>query len=632
MKSMRIKRLLTIILAMTVILAMIFTLGSCGNKEKENGGEAISGENASTNNEGETEEEASIERPPLSGDKLAVSLASEPDSLDPAINATVDGGTMLVHLFSGLAKWSNDENGNPIIVPDLAEKLVEGEQREDGLIVYTYTLRDGAKWSDGEPLTSDDFVYAWKRASDSTTGGAYYYLFDAIDGYGIPEELNVAAIDERTLEVTLAAPCSYWNELLAFPAFFPVRENATEDSQWAKEPLSLICNGPYKIDTWAHDREIVLVKNPNYHAQDSVKMEKIICNLTDDPENMLGNFKQGNWQFIDDVPSDQIDSLKESYPDEIAVKGDITTYYMFWNVNVDILPSNSQLTGAEAEAARSEIRRAIGLLIDRNHIINEIVRGGQLPASSFVAMGITDAAGGEFYENANKESGNGYVGYYDVSPEALEGNRNQAIEILKKYYQFDESLGVFTNVPNLTYLYNTSTGHQAIGQYLQQTLAEIGIGLSLEEQEFGDFVASRREGNYIISRNNWMADYNDPICFLEMWTTGSKNNDVQFGKGYNSDLAAYSLDLTGLGYTEKIEAGTWGETYDLLISKIRREKDKAKRYALLHKAEDMLMDTGCICPLFYFTDIYMLDNRVKGFYSNPLGYKYFMNTTISQGE
>ena len=134
-----------------------------------------------------------------------------------------------------------------------------------------------------------------------------------------------------------------------------------------------------------------------------------------------------------------------------------------------------------------------------------------------------------------------------------------------------------------------------------------------------------------MARNGWLADYNDPICFLDMWVTASGNNDIQYGKGDHKDLAMYNLDLTGLGYEDiKVENGTWAQTYDVLIATIKSCADDDTRYELMHMAEDMLMSTGCIVPLYFYTDIYMLNSSVDGFFSNPLGYKYFMYCTVSE--
>ena len=277
-------------------------------------------------------------------------------------------------------------------------------------------------------------------------------------------------------------------------------------------------------------------------------------------------------------------------------------------------------------AAEAEIRYAISLLFDRNYIVEEIGQAGQVPASSFVAMGMTDADGSEFYKNAG--SSDAFDGYYDVAKEAYEANFAEAYEILSKYYEVDAN-GMFTNFPTLTYRYNTSEGHKAIGEYLAATLASVGITMNLENQEWNTFLNTRKNGDYSIARNGWLADYNDPICFLDMWTTGSGNNDVQFGKGAHKDVAAYDLDLTDLGFDVNVTDGTWAETYDVVIGLIKSTTDSATRYGLMHKAEDLLMSTGAIVPLYFYTDIYMIDDSVEGFYANPLGYKYFNKTTVN---
>ena len=557
---------------------------------------------------------------------IAVSLASEPDTLDPALNSTVDGATMTAHLFSGLATWAQDAEGKLEIVAECAAELSEPVANDDGTVTYTYTLKDGLKWSDGKDLTAGDFEFSWKRAASSALGADYGYMFESVKGY--PDELAVEATDDKTLVVTLNNAVAYWNELLAFPAFFPVREDVVANESWATDPSTYVCNGPYTMTAWEHNSKITLTKNTNYFAADTVTMDQIEFYLSDDANNMLANFQNGDWQLIDDVPTSEIAALKEQYPTEFVVAGQIGTYYVCWNINESILPADTTLTGVEAAQAEAEIRQAIALLFDRNYIVEEIGQAGQVPASSFVAMGMTDADGTEFYKNAGHSDD--YDGYYNVSADAYMDNWDIALETLKKYYNYDESTGMFTNFPSMTYLYNTSEGHKAIGEYLQGVLAGVGITMNLTNQEWNTFLNSRKAGDYTIARNGWLADYNDPICFLDMWVTASGNNDVQYGKGDHADLAMYSLDLTAYGYDVKVENGTWAETYDVLISTIKSCTDTTARYAMMHMAEDMLMSTGCITPLYFYTDIYMLDDSVQGFYSNPLGYKYFMHCTYAE--
>ena len=283
------------------------------------------------------------------------------------------------------------------------------------------------------------------------------------------------------------------------------------------------------------------------------------------------------------------------------------------------------MTAEEKAAAEAEIRYAISLLFDRNYIVEEIGQAGQLPASSFVAMGLTDADGSQFYQNAGHSED--FDGYFNVAKEAFEANYAEAYEILCKYYEVDEN-GMFVNFPSLTYLYNTSEGHKAIGEYLQSALAAVGINIQLENQEWNTFLNTRKDGNFSMARNGWLGDYNDPISFLDMWITASGNNDVQFGKGAHADLAIYDLDLTSYGYDVKVEDGTWAETYDVLIGLIKTCTDVEKRFEMMHIAEDLLMSTNALVPLYYYTDPYMVDERVDGFFAIPLGYKFLYNTTV----
>ena len=372
--------------------------------------------------------------------KLDICLASEPDTLDPALNSAVDGATMVSHLFAGLAKWSLDKDGKLIIAPDCAVELPEGVLNADGSVTYTYTLKDGLKWSNGEALTAQDFVDSWKRAASADLAADYGYMFEIVKGYGTEnaDDLAVKALDAKTIEVTLANAVSYWNELLAFPTYFPVYKAAQQaDGTWATKTETYIGNGAYTMSAWTHDSVITLKKNANYHDAASVKMEEINCYLSDDANNMLANFKKGDWLLIDDVPTAEIQTLKKDYPEEFVIAGQIGTYYVCWNINERILPKSSTLTGVEAEKAQAEIRRAIGLLFDRNYIVESVSQAGEVPASSFVAMGMTNPDGTEFYKTANSTT-DAFDGYYNVSKEAHQSNVDAAVKVLEKYYDLEK--------------------------------------------------------------------------------------------------------------------------------------------------------------------------------------------------
>ncbi|SHN54066.1 oligopeptide transport system substrate-binding protein [Butyrivibrio hungatei DSM 14810] len=629
------KKLLSVLLAS----CMVLSLAACGASSEtpaSNGTDNAQQTTDSTDSTGSDETATDSAAAGTNTGVINVCLASEPATLDPALNSAVDGATMINHLFSGLAKWGLDANGNLELQPDCAEELVEGVENEDGTVTYTYTLKDGLTWSDGQPVTAGDFVFAWNRAAGQALAADYGYMFEVVDGYADiwaedakgDETLNVKAIDDKTLEVTLVNQVAYWNELLAFPTYMPVREDVVSNESWATDPSTYVNNGAYVMSSWEHNSVITLTKNDKFVDADKVTMNEINFYLSDDANNQLANFENGDWEFIDDVPTNEIASLKDKYPTQFVTAGQLGTYYVCWNINEEILPSSSTLTGVEKANAENEIRNALALLIDRNYIVNDIAQGGQVPASSFVAMGLTDADGSQFYQNAGPDKS--ITGYYDVTDAAYEDNWTAALETLKKYYTFDESTQQFTDFPTLTYLYNTSEGHKAIGEAIQSTFAGIGITMNLENQEWATFLDTRKAGNYSIARNGWLGDYNDPISFLDMWTTASGNNDVQFGKGDNADVKAYSLDITDLGYDTKVENGTWAETYDVLIGDIKTCTDTNTRYELMHRAEDLLMSTGCICPIYYYTDLYMISDKVSGFFSSPLGYKYFMYCSVAE--
>ncbi|MBR3954351.1 MAG: peptide ABC transporter substrate-binding protein [Clostridia bacterium] len=573
---------------------------------------------------------------------LAVCLASEPDTIDPALNSAVDGATLVIHAFSGLIGYQQTADGNLELYAECAKEIPEGTVGEDGKVTYVFELKDGLKWSDGSDLTAADFVYAWNRAASPLTAADYGYMFDVIDGYAEMNEiddneelvnpdakLNVTA-DGNTLTVVTNVEVPYFYELLAFPTYMPVKQDVVEANPdgWATDPSTYVSNGAYTMTEWAHDSKIVYTKNENYYNADAVTMDTIEFYLSDDANNMLANFKNGDWLFIDDVPNAEMAALEADYADEYFVGSQLGTYYVCFNVNKSLLPADSTLEGAEKEAAEAEVRSALALLLDRNYIVKEISKAGEVPASSFVALGLTDADGSEFYKNAG--SSEEYIGYFNTAAEAFESNCAAAVETLKKYYTYDEATAKFTNFPSIEYIYNDNQNHQLIGEYIQQAFAAYGITVSITSQEWNTFLNTRKNGEYNIARNGWLSDYNDPISFLDMWLTVSGNNDIQFGKDAHKDLAAYSVDLTELGIDYVVENGTWAETYDYIINLVKTTTDTELRYALMHVAEDLLMSTGAICPIYYYTDVFMCDSSVSGWFTSPLGYKYFMYSTVAE--
>lgn len=577
-------------------------------------------------------------------------VGSNPETIDPALNSAVDGATYIMHAFSGLVGWAQKEDGSLELVPDCAEEIPEPKiDPETGKATYVFKLKEGLKWSDGKALNASDFEYAWKRASSAELAADYGYMFDVIDGYyerdkdgnvlterfalrdqdgnylrdpktneiifeEVPllGEINVKANDtERTLTVVLTQDVSYFIELCAFPTYMPVRKDIIEKygSKWANKAKSYIGNGPYKMVKWRTDSKIVFEKNPYYHNADKVKLNRIEFALSDNDGSILANYLNGTYDFIDSVPNNEISTLKTQYADEFFMEGQLGTYYLSFNVNAEIFDGLSYENAVK-------FRKAISLLLDRNYICETIGQAGQQPANSFVPIGITDADPTKEFVEFNGPEGDG-SGYYSVKKEDQESNEALAVQLLKEAgFEYNESTKKFTNVPEIEYIYNTSTAHLAIAQYIQQALGKYGITVTLANQEWNVFLNSRKKGLYTLARNGWLADYNDPISFLDMWTTGSGNNDAQLGKGNHKSVKAYSYE----GQNNL----TWADSYDKLIKDIKAQKDINKRFEMLHEAETMLMETGCIVPIYYYVDVFMVKKYVKGFFTSPLGYKFFM--------
>ena len=270
------------------------------------------------------------------------------------------------------------------------------------------------------------------------------------------------------------------------------------------------------------------------------------------------------------------------------------TYYAAWMIGQELLPANCELTGAEAERACEAIRCALNLLVDRVRIVTEGIPVDRLPASTFVSKWITDADGSEFFANA---CSSGY-GYFDSADN--EENVRTAVDILKLYYDYDGVSGRFTNVPKLTYAYNNSPVHESIAAIIQSCFADVGIELEIIALDWNTYTQAVAEGSYSLARSGWLIDDDDPMGFLEMWQSGNEENMIGFGAGAYENAAVYSLDLTDCGIDFKAENATWAQTYDKLIELIRGCEDRELAYLLMHKAEDMLMATGCIMPLYYY--------------------------------
>lgn len=454
--------------------------------------------------------------------ELALQIASEPDKLDPALNSTVDGACLAILAFSGL--YAYDENGQ--LVPELAESY----EMSDDALTYTFKMRDGLKWSDGETLDANDVVYSWNRLANPDTAADYSYLTSAIATNSDGTLQIEASEDGKTFTVHLKAPCAYFLDLCAFPAFYPVPQQAVESADgadtnpgaWALE-AGFVTSGPMKLTAWNHNESMTYEPNENYWAADKVSLTKINFMLSADDTAIYNAFKDGSLQFADTVATDVMATVKDT--PEFHKIDTLGTYYCGFNVNSELF------AGKTAEQAAG-MRKAFSLLIDREYIVETIAQAGQEPANTFIPTGMADGNGGEFRKNdddytyPDKEN----VGYYN--PKLTDDAVEEARELLKEAgYEFDDNGMLSESTPiDITYLTNDSEGNVKIGEAIQQDLAAIGINLTVETREWSVFLNERKEGKFDFAREGWLADYNDPINMLEMWESTSGNNDMQFGK------------------------------------------------------------------------------------------------------
>lgn len=553
------KRLVALFMAVSMV-----ALTACGSAAS-----STEGTDAAAN----TSSEADATGETAAGNKiLSVQIGPDPETIDPALNSAVDGGNMLLHSFECLL--TIDQEGN--IAPGQAETW---EVSEDGL-TWTFNLREGLKWSDGSPLTANDFVYSWKRVCDPLTAAPYAEtVLGMVAGYeeaieGNLDALQVVAQDDLTLVVTLSNPCPYFDSLAAFATLSPVQQATIEANgdAWAVSPETYISNGSFYVSEWVPGSHILMSKNPNYWNADAIKLDGIKFNLIEDANASYSAYQTGEVLMIKDVPTEEIPSL-EGNP-EFYVDSIIGTYYI--SLNTEREPFNNPL-----------VRKALSLAIDREYVAGTIMQGTYSAAGNFMGPGWIDAQG-QFIDNAN-----GGQPYIDNSN--YEANLEEAKKLLAEAgYPNGEGF------PAISYSTNDSGYHIPVAEYLQQAWGELGIDVSVDSVEWASFTPMRRNGEYDAARNGWVGDYADPSNMLELLYSTNGNND---GKYNNPD-------------------------FDAAIEASRTTTDAAARFEALHTAEDILMeDTACI-PVAYYNDFWLQSEKITGMWHSAYGYWHFMYADI----
>ena len=560
------------IIAAAMAAGMAVSLAACGS----------SASTTDTNGSADTATTEAADAATGEGTGFTVQLGPNPETLDPALNAAVDGGNTLITIEEPLLII--DENNE--IQPGQAESY---EVSDDGL-VWTFHLRDGLKWSDGSDLTAADFEYSFKRLACPDTAAPYAEtVVGMIDGYqdaiGNPDAdgntttdpdwdaLNVhASEDGKTLTIQLAYPCSYFDKLCAFAAMSPVQQATVEANgdAWCTQPDTFVCNGPYMITNWVPSERIVLSKNPNYvGGWDTSKIvsDTITLLLLEDSSASYAAYNSGEAQLIKDVPTDEIPSLtKAEDGGDFYVDTILGTYYI-------------SLNDQKEPFTDPKVRKALSLAIDRDYVANTIMQGTYEPAYNFVGPGIVDE-NGMFYDNAN--GGERYIS------DDYDANLEEAKQLMA-----DAGYPNGEGFPTIEYSANDAGYHIPVAEYVQQAWGELGITVNINKVEWASFTPMRRAGDYDVSRNGWVMDYNDPSNMIELFTTTNGNND---GKYSNPEFDA------------AIEA-----------SKVA---DKSVHFQKLHEAEDILMEDAGAIPVAYYTDFWLQSPSLKGTWHSPYGYWY----------
>ena len=492
---------------------------------------------------------------------LRFNLGADPLTLDPQLNSATDGSHIINNTYEGLMREVDGE-----IVPGMAESYTVSE---DGL-VYTFTLRD-AKWSDGQPVTAGDFEFAWKRGANPATASEYMYIFESANILNATaigknemsiDELGVKALDEKTLEVTLAAPTDYFLQLCAFATMMPVRADMVDnDGVWAKDPAKAISNGPFKLAEYKMGDQLVLVKNENYWNAENVTLEKIVCYMISDESTAHTKYTSGELDINEFVPADEMPKLIAEDP-TFYVLPKIGTYYYAFNMNNEALQD-------------VRVRKALTLAINREQIVNDVTRSGQIVASGFMPEGITDHEGNSFTETA---------GDYGIP---AKGDVEAAKALLAEAGYPDGA-----GLPEIEILYNTSESHKKIAEALQEMWKQnLGVNVKLTNQEWAVFQETTNQNKFeSLARRGWIGDYNDPQTMLEIFET---NNGQNIGR-YSSE--AFDAEMAA----SRVTTG-------------------AERMEHLYKAHDILMEDMPIVPIYYYSYPIMVQDTVEGWQVNSTG-------------
>lgn len=497
---------------------------------------------------------------------------TEPRDLDPHTLTSVEEDNIMQALFEPLV-WRHPDTMAP--TPGVAERW---DVSADGK-VFTFHLRKTARWSNGDPVTARDFAYSLQRALTPELGAEFaFYLYPirGAEAFNKGREKNfstvgVEAVDEHTLKLTLAEATPYFLSLLTIPTYMPVHRDTVEKAGggsrkgtlWTR-PGTHVGNGPFTLAEWSPSKRITLRRNTNYWNAASVKLAEVRFYPIENADTEERAFRAGQLHLTAALPTSKIASYKKDEPQFLRTVPYLRAQYIGCNVTNGVL-------------ANRLVRRALGLAIDREGIVNTVTRGGETPAWSFVSPKM-----GGYQSRAR----------LDFDPAAAKKALADA--------GFPDGKGF----PRLEMIFDNAELTKITAEAIQQMWrATLGIEVGLQNMEKKVYLDRTNQKDYQLYLGGWTPDFPDPMGFLEMWGTSSTAN----------------------------YAGYRNAAYDDLLAKSGRELDVPKRMELIRQAEDLLTEEAPILPIYHHARVYLGRPSVKGWHTNPLDTHAYSRVFLEAG-
>ena len=576
---MKAKNLVSMLLAGSMILG----LAACAPTTSTESSQTPAAEATSTGGTG------------TSSDYLVYNVGEEPKTWDPQLNTSSMGGHVILNLYDGLVRDTQD--GIQMASAESYELSANAEGVED--TVYTFHLRDGLVWSDGEPVTAYDYEYAWKRACSPEMASPYAFLmtdyikgaYDYFSGEGSADDVAVKALDDKTLQVELMQPTAYFLNLVSWFTYMPCREDmASTGEGWEKDPAKCVTNGAFTLEEYQVGSHILLKKNENYWNADNVNLAGVRILFISDATTSLQGYEAGEINVTSILPGSEIPRLLAEDPN-FSSEPALGCAYLQFNMDADVVNDLN-------------VRKALALAIDRSMITDQVLRDGAVPAAAFVAPTFKLSTGESM--RPLDENGN-VVEEYEIDPYSAKVEEAQEYLAAAGYPNGE-------GFPELNILYYDSGNNSLIVEAVQQMWQEnLGIHVNLQVQEYAVFTNTINSGDWSISFNGWIADYNDPMTMLSLFTAEGLNDSRWRYKEY----AGMPNDTT---------LNPENEAYDTAV-KMAAQTSGTERDGYLKEAEDVLMENMVICPINYTTYTQVIDHsKVSGPGRTPVGqwdFQYF---------